>query len=68
MQHAAELVLASGLVLTLAGIGATFVGFVVFACARELACRAAEADVRDIVGGLLALGGIAADRVRGGGR
>ena len=63
--HAAETILASGAVLTLAGIGAAFVGFVVFALARELACRAAEADVRDIIGGLLALGGIAADRARG---
>ena len=65
MQHAAELVLASGLVLTLAGIGALTVGCIIFGCARELADRAADADVRDIVGGILALGGIAADRARG---
>ena len=62
--HAAELVLASGLVLTLAGIGALTVGVVIFGCARELAERLADWDAREAAADVLALGGHTIDHIR----
>jgi threonine dehydrogenase-like Zn-dependent dehydrogenase len=60
----ASAIAASTLLATFAVIGMGTVGFIAFACARELAERMANTDVREVVGDVMALAGVAADKVR----